>query len=986
MPTPRSGLAFVRRAGRAASQRTWPALVVAAAVLLLFHEPVLHGRIAYEWDTTYFYHPLAAWFSEQLRAGRIPLWSPHLFGGYPIFADGETGMLAPLLLPLYLLLPFEAAFVWSRVAHVALAGFGMLVLARTLGLGRLGATIAALVLALGSFFVAQLHHENVVRTAAWLPLVIAGFELALRRAGRARAFALVGSGLALGASGLGLHPQFLALNLLALALFAALRAAFGLPQAGGLTLPGRFLTPALLGGAAAALGLGLSAVQTLPLYELGQQTQRGAAPDYGYASSYALTPPDLLGLLFPYFFRSGAGSWSLWPYWETTLYVGVAPFLLAALALGFVRTRVVGLFAALGLIGLLIALGDHAPINLFHLLWQLPGFGSFRAPGRYTLLVVFALAVLAGLGADWVQTPGRRRRALQVALLAGLAAVVGLGLGLEAARAWALGHPAEAEALIERHYLAIRHEDPALAATTVRAALLQSLQPLAGRTAVGLGLASASLLLLLAGQLAPRGAAIWRALLVVLVGADLLTFALEFHPRQPIRDLERPARAATYLRTAAGGTRVITPWSLRPIAPNRLILQDVMDVSGYSSLPPRRYQVYWERARQVEDELLDAWGVHYVVRPPGRRPPATADGVAFDPDRPLLHGVAGSPLGEETFRVPTWPTTELRVVSALTEATELPAGAEVAEIVANDASGRSVRVTLRAGRETAEVALDHPEVRAAAHHGPARVAHATPAWLRGQPFALQLYGGAVELPEPLDVVELTVRTIAPIGRFRLHGLALAGPSGLRSLGPADKAKYELAYRDEQVEVLHNAAAFPRAYVVSEAVFRSGSASQLDLMCTRPFDPATEVVLDSAPGPPQPSRPAGRLSQRSGRVAQRPQAAEVVLSESDRVVVAVRSDRGGYLVLTDAYYPGWRAFVDGVEVPVLRANELFRAVHLEPGTHRVEFVFDPPSVRLGAAVSLGTLALALAVLALAGRGRAGPRAVAGPVVPEPAPTA
>jgi uncharacterized membrane protein YfhO len=59
---------------------------------------------------------------------------------------------------------------------------------------------------------------------------------------------------------------------------------------------------------------------------------------------------------------------------------------------------------------------------------------------------------------------------------------------------------------------------------------------------------------------------------------------------------------------------------------------------------------------------------------------------------------------------------------------------------------------------------------------------------------------------------------------------------------------------------------------------------------------------------------------------------------------------GYLVLSEVYYPGWRALVDAREVQVLRADYLFRAVALTAGAHRVRFIYDPLTFKLGAALS------------------------------------
>jgi uncharacterized membrane protein YfhO len=69
--------------------------------------------------------------------------------------------------------------------------------------------------------------------------------------------------------------------------------------------------------------------------------------------------------------------------------------------------------------------------------------------------------------------------------------------------------------------------------------------------------------------------------------------------------------------------------------------------------------------------------------------------------------------------------------------------------------------------------------------------------------------------------------------------------------------------------------------------------------------------------------------------------------------------GGYLVLTDAYYPGWRAYVDGAETPLYRGDYLFRAVALPPGRHLVQFRYEPASFATGLTIS--RLAAALAAL-------------------------
>jgi MYXO-CTERM domain-containing protein len=67
-----------------------------------------------------------------------------------------------------------------------------------------------------------------------------------------------------------------------------------------------------------------------------------------------------------------------------------------------------------------------------------------------------------------------------------------------------------------------------------------------------------------------------------------------------------------------------------------------------------------------------------------------------------------------------------------------------------------------------------------------------------------------------------------------------------------------------------------------------------------------------------------------------------------------------LVLSEGYYPGWRASIDGREAPVVRVNVMMRGVALPAGEHEIEFRFRSRSIEAGAALSLAGLALLVAL--------------------------
>ena len=80
--------------------------------------------------------------------------------------------------------------------------------------------------------------------------------------------------------------------------------------------------------------------------------------------------------------------------------------------------------------------------------------------------------------------------------------------------------------------------------------------------------------------------------------------------------------------------------------------------------------------------------------------------------------------------------------------------------------------------------------------------------------------------------------------------------------------------------------------------------------------------------------------------------ELISETPNRLSLQLKTeDPFGWLVLSDVWYPGWQARVDGQPVPVLRANYLFRAVPVsKAGQHRVVFEYHPFSFWLGAAIS------------------------------------
>ena len=160
--------------------------------------------------------------------------------------------------------------------------------------------------------------------------------------------------------------------------------------------------------------------------------------------------------------------------------------------------------------------------------------------------------------------------------------------------------------------------------------------------------------------------------------------------------------------------------------------------------------------------------------------------------------------------------------------------------------------------------------------------------------------------------------------------------------PLDTKKFTLAFDgDPGLNIFENTRAMPRAFVVFDVQAVSDHASALAAIHAPDFDPTQKVVLES-----------DRLGQPITPVANA--SAEIVGYGPNEILVDAKSLSDGVLVLSEVYYPGWRAWIDDRPVDVLRADYLFRAIELPAGQHRVRFLYDPPLFKFGAGLFIVTL--------------------------------
>lgn len=149
--------------------------------------------------------------------------------------------------------------------------------------------------------------------------------------------------------------------------------------------------------------------------------------------------------------------------------------------------------------------------------------------------------------------------------------------------------------------------------------------------------------------------------------------------------------------------------------------------------------------------------------------------------------------------------------------------------------------------------------------------------------------------------------------------------------------------DQELEIYEDAAALPRAYLTGN-VRRIANAK--DLLATLRATPAESYpALNPSLELTSPEQSAARITR----------------YEAHYVQIEAEPRHPALLVLTDTFFPGWRAQVDGVEKEIVRVNGAFRGVLLGPGLHVVEFFYRPLPYRLGKWLSAVSWVLVLALL-------------------------
>ena len=955
--------------------------VIAAFFLCFFSWVLFRGRVLVGGDAFLYSYPLrtAAWAA--IRGGTLPLWTPTLFSGYPLLSMAQLGLGYPLTWG-YALLPGWYAEEIYVLSPFLLAPAFTYAYARTVGRSPVAALLAGLTFGYGGLLVSPLAttamHSN---TVTWLPLVL----LAVERSRRGRfAYCLVGATAAYALSVLAGHAHsFLYVGLIA-NLYGLFLSLFDGEQADNAVMNSsrrqrwqswQRWRPLAAGLGATLLGAGVAAFQlreTLRAVRLSARTQLDY--DYYLHSAYTLRAA-LSALVAPLYADK---SVDVTPY--------VPPLALALAAFGVAsalrrprRDPRVFLWAALALLGWLLMLGGSTP--LARVLYHVPLVNLFRFPARHTFEWTFAVAILAAYGWDAATrvVAGRlarerwRTRGLMLGLIClALAALVGWlwwratgepqGPGLPA---WYAGRLSVAAYLLWKSCF--------VALTAAALCLCCLAAPARGRACV----LTAAVALLCFVEPFIAGWQWWH----------LFT-------KSPAR-FTTPAATTRYLLAQTGERgRVYVRVHLdveeftsqpRVDGPDLPTLYGLENVGGYEPLILARYaralrnvwldDDIYRRAGEAPDlnllslrsHVLDLLNTRFLV---------SYEHMAEVPQDTIVKGdlrfaptALGSVAPGQTLTLATTRGAgdTLALVTALSHSTHLADGEPVARLRVQAERGRIIERELRAGTDTAEWAHERADVRATVKHKLAPVFDARPGDATNS-FSAHRYLALVPLGEKLRPARVEINNISAGATLDVSYATLYDTASRQSSTLADSStsaeldpeSWRVEYDRDGALVLRNLRALPRAWLVAEAVAVDGEEALRRIRGEgEAFDPRRTALLEVR---------ADELPALPGGVTEAAMA-RIVEYESNRLVIETDAATSTVLVVSEIFYPGWEATVDGRPVRIDPADYLLRGVALPAGQHRVEMRYAAPAARGGVIISAFTLLLLAALLVYTRRAKA-----------------
>lgn len=336
--------------------------------------PVKNTKLS---DAVSLFYPPKTLASDLVKKGELPLWNPYMFGGYPLFASAQFGLLFPTII-FYLIFQTPVAWTLQTMSQPILACFFMYMLLRHLNLDKLPSIFGSISFGFGGFTILWMQWNTQATTALFLPILILLMDKYL-----------ISKNIKWGA----LFSIFLTFQIIAGYLPVLPFTLFSLAIWYIFRSKSKFNLKIIF---FIVLGILLSAVYLLPVVELIQISQR-KVETLGPAAPF--TPPEnFINLIAPDFFGNDATGnfWGRGDHMDATLYVGITTLILALYGIkNFFKKTETRFAVCLLCFAVIISISNPLSNFLYKLgLWGGPSITM----NRVNFMINFSLSLLAAYG------------------------------------------------------------------------------------------------------------------------------------------------------------------------------------------------------------------------------------------------------------------------------------------------------------------------------------------------------------------------------------------------------------------------------------------------------------------------------------------------------------------------------------------------------------------------------------------------------------
>ncbi len=331
--------------------------------------------------------------STTLKNGYLPFWSKDIGMGFPLLAEGQTGMFSLSNLLLFRFFDPVTATNLTYLVIFITTFIGSVLYGRVIKLSKITAFYLATIFTFSGLMITQMRAIHLVQAVSFLPLEFYLAEKMIQTPKKrwVALFALI-----LSQQIFASYEQIVVISMIATAVYLLIR----MHQL-------KTLKPLAPFGISAILGIVIALPQIIPSLQMIRLSARAGGVAIQEIVRFPYNPKHLLSFFNPYLFgdpRQGtyppfSDNWGI--FWESTGYIGVIPLFLIILLVFHKRLRHLrNLFLVLIITSGILMLGKFTP---FFFVFLFPPLSSFRVPARFLIPFVWSLVILAAIGFDRIK-------------------------------------------------------------------------------------------------------------------------------------------------------------------------------------------------------------------------------------------------------------------------------------------------------------------------------------------------------------------------------------------------------------------------------------------------------------------------------------------------------------------------------------------------------------------------------------------------------